>query len=257
MKKKYRNIYMIWICLLMLLSGCAKKEEKEEPTEEPLNDVEQYIIREEDPFPYEELNKLFDTYHYSYGDYIGELWFASGLINESVVQGQSNDTYLRTYWKTMEYDSAGSIFMDFRNSLQDQNIVIYGHYVYLSKDPSGTKMFTPLRFLSEEENYEENKTFYLLLNGEIREYEICVVYYCPLYNDNTETGEDMQYYTTNFTEEYFNTYKAAILKEAFYDTGVDFDYSDRFVTLQTCVENRDDLREIVLAKEVKRYDTKK
>ena len=38
----------------------------------------------------------------------------------------------------------------------------------------------------------------------------------------------------------------------FYDTGVSVDYNDKLLTLQTCVENHSELREIVLLKEVSR-----
>ena len=249
MKKRF----LLLLALLMLLAGCSKEAviEEEEVIEELIEEIEEEEIAvEEDPFDYVFLNQLLETNREINKDYIGELWFESELVHESVVQGATNDTYLRKNWKTGEYESSGSIFVDFRNTLEDQNIIIYGHYVYLSKDPNGDRVFTPLRFLTEEENYEDNKTFYLLLDGEIRVYEIAVVYYCQLVNNNTEARTDMQYYFTNYDESYFETYKAAIQKAAFYDTGVDFGFNDKFVTLQTCVENRDDLREIILAKQV-------
>ena len=65
------------------------------------------------------------------------------------------------------------------------------------------------------------------------------MYYCELEAENGEyiyTRDDMQYYWTNQGEEYYNS-----------------DFSNQFLTLQTCVENHDELLEIVLCKEVGRY----
>ena len=42
----------------------------------------------------------------------------------------------------------------------------------------------------------------------------------------------------------------------FYNTGIEITPVDRFLTLQTCVENRDDLRLIVIAKEVEVIKTR-
>ena len=55
-------------------------------------------------------------------DYIGTLKFQNGIIEEAVVQGEDNDEYLRTNWRTGEYDEEGSIFMDSENKLTDQTV---------------------------------------------------------------------------------------------------------------------------------------
>jgi len=260
-----KKISVILLILLMLLStACSKTPEEETPVDPEPEKQEEVVDPEpekevpyENTLDYKELNYQYNTMKSSYGDYVGEIFFESDLVNLPFVQGASNDTYLRTDFQTGQYDSSGSIFMDYRNTLDDQNIIIYGHYVYLSKDPSGEKKFTPLRFLTEEENYEANKYFYLLLDGELRKYEIASVYYCQLSDAKGywETDPDMQYYITNYSEGYFNAYKEKIKEVEFYDTGVDFNYEDKFVTLQTCVENREDLREIVLGKLVRVVDT--
>ena len=120
-------------------------------------------------------------------DYIGNIIFDSGLIDLPIVQatdvydrngnlytfyteeGQlvedvedytGNDVYIWTNWKTREYDpygDGGSVFMDFRNNLKDQNLIIYGHHFARDFDPSGSKQFTPLDALPEEENYETKR----------------------------------------------------------------------------------------------------
>ncbi len=192
------------------------------------------------------------------GDYIGTIEFESGLISQPFVQGSDNSVYYRTNWKTMEYDIEGTVFLDSANTLDDQNLILIGHYVYESLDSTRTHMFTPLAKLIDQNNYEDNKYVKLYLENEVREYEIAYVYYCQLIFDeyNGEsfyyTEDGYEFYIPNYTEEMFDNYISTIKENAFYDTGVDVDYKDKILTLQTCVENRDDLREIVVLKEISR-----
>ena len=189
-------------------------------------------------------------------DYIAQLKFESGLLEFPVLQGESNDTYISTDWQTMEYDIEGSIFMDYRNRYEepneDENLIIYGHYVYADESAK----FGPLHELKEEANYEANKYITLEFANEIRRYEVAKVFYCELIDDGNGnylyTREDMQYHHTNFDEEYFNEYMEAVDEAEFYDTGVEISHDDHLLTLQTCVRNRDDLRLIVIAKEIER-----
>ena len=262
-----RKLSVILLAFLLLLSvACSKKEEPLPPEEEggpeevvPEVPAEEEVIETppyEETLNYEEMSSHYDEMKSQYKDYVGEIFFESGLIDLPFVQGASNDTYLRTDFMTGKYDSSGSIFMDYRNYLNDENVIIYGHYVYLTKDPSGTRMFTPLRFLTEEENYEENKYFYLAVNGELRKYEIAVVYICQLYDVDGywATTYQNQYYIPNYDKDYFEEYKAAIYQQACYQTGVDITHRDKLVTLQTCIEDHEDQREIVVAKLVRTMD---
>lgn len=244
--KKTIILLLIVIILIFVCLFCYKKLPKK--TESKTNNIVQ--IEEETKNP--NINYDFDWnfYHNKNEDFVGYLEFESGLISIPFVQGQTNDTYIRTNWETMNYDEEGSVFLDANNSLSDQNLVIYGHYIYPEYDSSRLHKFTPLEKLLKEENYEANKTVYLYLENEIRTYEVVAVYLCPINKDET-TDENLQYYWTKFDSDYFNTtYKQAVLNAEEYDTGVYFGYEDKFLTLQTCVENHSELREIVLLKEI-------
>lgn len=188
-------------------------------------------------------------------DYQGTLFFDSGLIVQPFVQSYDNSAYLRINWVDGSYDEGGSNFLDYECTPESQNLIIYGHYAYPSYDPTGTSRFTPLAQLANEENYEANKTVYLLLENEIREYEVAVVYYAQLINSDGVyyTRDDEMYNLTSFTDDYFNLYYSTIKAEQQYETGVECTNADRFLTLQTCVENRADLREIVLCRQVNTY----
>lgn len=204
------------------------------------------------------VKELWDTYSVKSNDYVGRISFESGLIDLPFVQGSDNNTYYRTDWETMKYDEEGSIFLDSSNTLDDQNLILIGHYVYASYDASGTHKFTPLAKLIDKENYENNKYVKLYFKDEVRRYEIAYVYYCELIEDEYEgekffyTEDGFEFYYPNYSEEQFNKYIDTVKKNAFYDTGVSINYNDKLLTLQTCVENHNELREIVLLKEIDR-----
>lgn len=265
MKKKKNNslIYVAIVVLSILLvfgivilvfdpfSFFVKKEDDpivkvDEPMVE-VNEDEKALV-----------NTLWETNSAKSDDYVGTITFESGIIDLPFVQGVSNDTYYRTDWETMKYDEEGSIYLDSSNTLDDQNLILIGHYVYASYDASGTHKFTPLAKLIDKEKYENNKYVKLYLENEVRRYEIAYVYYCELIEDEYDgekfsyTNDGFEFYYPNYTEERFNKYIDTVKKNAFYDTGVSITYNDKLLTLQTCVENHDELREIVLLKEINR-----
>ena len=142
------------------------------------------------------------------------------LVDEQVVHSDDNEYYLN-YNADNEKDTQGAIFMDYRNTLDDQNIILYGHYVYYDENAK----FTPLTKLTEQANYEDNKYITFEMMDETRTYEIA-------YGDE------------------FDSYIDYISQKAFYDTGVNISASDHILTLQTCVRNREDLRLIIVAKQI-------
>ena len=287
MKNKKRLIYILIsliavlsIVLGLLFSGVIdisnKTDEPEiiEPDEEP-----EVIVQ-----PYRDIwleNKAIND------DYQGEIIFESGLINKSFVQAKScfdkdgnlytfysekgklitnpdgltgNDVYIWTNWKDRTYDYdilGGSVFMDYRNELDDQNLIIYGHHfsVQGGHDPKRVKAFTPLELLLDEKNYEDNKYLELVLDNKTNKYELVCVY---IFDSEDEYCLDKcQYYRTEYNydefldivdSEYYNSYIKAIKDKALYDTNVELNNNDKTLTLQTCIAGSNTLYEICVFK---------
>ena len=129
------------------------------------------------------------------------------------------------------------------------------HYIYEFRNPDRTLVFTPLARLMDYSVWEENRYVTLLTNNEVRYYEICAVYDCPL--DTMADGsqycrEGLEYNLLSFDKDYFAVYKSNIHKFEYYSTGVEFYDTDHFLTLQTCIENHHESREIVLCRELER-----
>ncbi len=222
-------------------------------------------------------------------DYVGDIVFESGIIDVSFVQAKSvykdngelykfytedgrlvtdpegytgNDVYIWTYWKTGKYDyndNGGSTFMDYRNTLYDQNLIIYGHHFSVWNDQTRTKAFTPLELFLEQKNYMSNRYLKLILEKEVRTYVLAVVYEFDASQDRF--FRDMQYWRTSYDYDdynnnsydpgYYEKYIENIKKEQLYDTGVELTTADKTLTLQTCISGyTGELYEILVFKEL-------
>ncbi len=186
-------------------------------------------------------------------DLTGILYFQSGLIHQPVFQGYDNDYYLYHDWQTGEYLSWGCAAMDYTSdpAAQKMNTVIYGHYVYPERTPDRTIMFTPLGLLMQEENYEANKYLAYMTEDTIHYYEIALVFDVPL-EDHIYIPDGFWYHLTDYEESFWNDFIRNARGRQYYETGVDLTYGDHTLTLQTCIEDLPDNREIVLCKEIAR-----
>ena len=216
-------------------------------------------------------------------DYIAQIVFDSGLIDLPVVQAKDvyrkdgslytfytedgelvkdpagfngNDVYIWTSWKTGEYDpegEGGSVFMDYRNEIDDQNIIIYGHHFARDYDPEGKKQFTPLDLLLKEENYEANKSLKLILEDEVREYIITNVFRISVLNDyqiqivRTDMNKDLSGIEDPDFFEGFIDYMDEI---SLYDTGEKLNADYNILTLITCIQHQPELRQVIVCREM-------
>lgn len=169
-------------------------------------------------------------------DFVGWIKFDSGLINLPFMQ--NGDFYLRRDFNK-NWDSCGTPYMNPNQKLDSDNITIYGHYVYIDE----LAMFTPLDKLRFPENYEENKIFRLYLDGEIRTYQVAAVVEYNIYGD-------WLFDVSAYSQEEWKSYLDYADQHKLYETGVELDVNNRYVTLQTCIRNRSNDRTIIVGKEI-------
>ena len=172
-------------------------------------------------------------------DFVGWLSFKSGLVNQPVVQSRDNVFYL-THSFFGKKSSIGTAFLDYNQNLDMQNITIYGHLVYRDN----TLMFSPLQKLVNQANYDANRYFSFSTETEVRNYEVAIVFYY----DVEEDAYTLPYYYGSFDEETFNQYVQHAKEKQFYETGVKLTYEDSIITLQTCVQGKENLRLIIVGK---------
>lgn len=157
------------------------------------------------------------------------------VINYPVVQAADNDYYLYRMFNG-EYNGAGSIFIDYRNStpFESFNTIIHGHRM---KDGS---MFKPLIQYRDMSYFNEHKVMQITTPDMKYDLEIFAVVTIPA---------DSNMYKLNFTDdEERQDYLDKIYKKSEIDTGVEATPDDRIVMMSTCDYEFDDARLCVYGK---------
>lgn len=259
MKKKNKSLKITLIVVLIITILCGvfviKKISKNDVDNNNKDEVIEDIV--ENNHEYDDLIKLYEENKNINDDYVGQLYFDSKLIDLPVVQGDTNDEYMSTDWKTMEYDIGGTIFVDCSNKIDtDQNIIIYGHNFNTSFDPNSEKMFSPLRILREKDNYEDNKIINLFLGDRLLRYQIYATYRVKIVTEDgvQYIAEDEPIYVIcNYTNDEFDDYIKRVKERQYYDTGMNVENYDRLLTLQTCIDGQED-KYIILSKLIDEID---
>ena len=147
-------------------------------------------------------------------------------IEYPIVKSTDNNYYL-THSFDKSYNSAGWIFADYRNRIdnKDKNIIIYGHN---RRDGS---MFGSLKNIltSEWQNNKDNYKIPFITENEKSEYQVFSVYKI----------ENEDYYTTTgfSNDEEFQAFINKIKSRSEKDFGVEVSSNDKIITLSTCADN--------------------
>ena len=174
-------------------------------------------------------------------DLIAWLESDSGSVRLPVVQHPVHDYYLRRSFYG-SYSEQGTPFMDENSVPEDTNILIYGHNVYYDENAQ----FSPVARMTDQEEYEKNRYFSLYLEDEVRRYAVTHVYYLT-----AEEYEDYDFQRPDFdSEKEWNEWIALPDSHNLIQSDDCLRYGNRFITLQTCKKWDDDVRIIVLAKEI-------
>ena len=168
-------------------------------------------------------------------DYIGWLKAPGGSIDMPVVQTADNGYYLKRDFerKSSKY---GNPFADYRCNLDPMstNLIIYGHHM------SNGTIFTYLTRYKQANVVKNNPIITLeMANGTTHQYKIVSVL---VINGRPEDDNNHVFYanTPEFPNaESFNGYVRQIKARSYVDTGVDIQYGDKLISLQTCVYDFD------------------
>lgn len=111
-------------------------------------------------------------------------------------------------------------------------------------------MFGDLDLYGKESFYKEHPTVSFDTLYEERTYEIVAVFRSQVYNVDDEVFKYYQFYEVD-TQEEFEDFYENIKEQSLYDTGVEAEFGDTFLTLSTCAYHVKDGRLVVVAKRVK------
>lgn len=163
-------------------------------------------------------------------------------IDYPVVYSADNEFYL-THNAHKNKDINGAIFMDMDNTVEDDNIIFYGHTM------KAKNMFTTLRNFREENFFLGDNNIHVEYESSIRTYEPVAVITLDLTNE-----EDVFFFINHRTwdkqmnaVDYVNNFKEGILwkKARLYP-------DDKLITLCTCTYETSDARLLVIGREISR-----
>lgn len=176
-------------------------------------------------------------------DLVGWLSIAGMKIDYPVMQNEDDEYYLHHdfYGNDSKY---GCLYVRERADLNDgTNFVIYGHNM---KDGS---MFGDLDLYKDEGFYQEHSVISFDTLYEERIYEIVAVFPSQVYSEQEDAFKYYQFYEAD-TQEEFDDFYDNIKELSLYDTGVEAQFGDTFLTLSTCAYHVTDGRLVVVAKRV-------
>ena len=159
-------------------------------------------------------------------DTVGWLKINNTDIDFPVVQGKNNDYYMTHNFKK-EYNSAGWIFADYRNTFNgtDKNTIIYGHN---RRDGS---MFSSLNNVLDQLWYTSQDNHIITLHTPTK-----TLYYqvFAAYSVNAEEFDN----STNFklSKEY-QDYLDTAINRSVYNFNVEVTTLDKILTIYTCANN--------------------
>lgn len=173
-------------------------------------------------------------------DIKGWIMYNNKKINYPIVQTNNNKYYL-THTFEKKYNTAGSIFIDYRNqNFDDKNLVMYGHSM------DDRSMFGSLEDVDKNGFFENDTNNYIkivALDNTIFLYQIFSYYIIP---------KEEYYITTQFSNESsYQKFINLIKERSRKDFNIDVNVNDKILTLSTCygVGNTNN-RRVIHAKKV-------
>lgn len=223
-------IYIMTVVFILSLYNLYKIFNEYKRNKDTYREVVDIVVSDDEiSIKNEEYNRLKEINE----DYLFWIFVPNTNINYPVVKPDNNEEYLYKNFKGEE-NKGGSIFIDSRNTLEDDNIILHGHNM---KDKS---MFGTLPNLLKSEFLNDNKNIYIYLENEVLEYEIFSVY--------VTHGEDFPYKRNFLDYEDFYNYIDSAMNKSVQSLRYDDDGKKNIITLSTCTNATGDERTIVNAK---------
>lgn len=231
--KKFINIvkiilYFIIIVCLIIIGVKKYNYYKSNKTYDSIREIKNNDIVSD-----EENNKFNDMYEELKSinhDYKFWITLEDTKIDYPVVQGEDNNFYLSNdFYK--ENSISGTIFLDYKNNLEDKNLILYGHNM---RDGS---MFAAINKFKEKYFFDSGK-IKIVTENEERSYEVFSVF--------VEDANTINLQSKFNSEEDYIAYINELKKKSYYKKEIDSDFSN-IITLYTCSYEFENARTIVCA----------
>lgn len=238
--------------------GTEDGMEYETEYKEQMNDrIKESVETEEIILPPPVLPDYRELYSWN-TDMVGWLCIGGTSIDYPVMQTPEDENYYlyRDFYK--EKDSNGCLIMDTDSTVgsgtaaceykdgtkPSTNLIIHGHTM-----KSGA-MFGNLKLYADEMYGMEHSVICFDSLYEKREYELLAVFYSQVYYKSDDVFKYYNFFQAD-TQEEFDYWYENIKKMSLYDTGVNAELGDEFITLSCCSYHTEDGRFVVVGRRVK------
>ena len=109
-------------------------------------------------------------------------------------------------------------------------------------------MFAGILFYKDKSYWKEHPVISFDTPYENGEYEVMSAFYSKVYMSDEENVFKYYKYTDLTDKKVFDEYAKQVKAAALYDTGVDAEYGDEFITLSTCAYHTENGRFVVIAR---------
>lgn len=153
-------------------------------------------------------------------DVVAWIYIPGTHVNYPVVQGSDNNYYLNRLF-TKQWNSAGAIFVDYRNAsdFSDWHTIIYGH------EMNNRTMFNDLKLYEDQDFYDQQPVGYLITPDQT---------YLIEFFSGYVSSVDTNAWDLNFTEDSFASWLKDLQSRSAFTSQVQPQVGDRVVTLSTC-----------------------
>lgn len=190
-------------------------------------------------------------------DMIGWLTIEDTVIDYPVMQTMDDEQYYLKRNFEKEADDNGCLIMDTDSVVGEgsrefgyaeekepsSNLIIHGHNM-----KSGN-MFGDLDLYKEESYGKEHNIICFDSIYEKREYELISVFYSQVFYQHEEVFKYYKFFQAD-TQEEFDDWYTNIKEMSLYDTGVEAELGDEFITLSVCAYHVEDGRFVVVGKRI-------
>lgn len=191
-------------------------------------------------------------------DMIGWLKIEDTVIDYPVMQTMEDEQYYLRRNFEKEDDDNGCLIMDTDSVVGEgsrefgyvedkepsTNLIIHGHNMR-----SGN-MFGKLSLYEDKTYGKEHSIICFDSIYEKREYELISVFYSKIFYQHEDVFKYYKFFQADTQEEFDNWYHN-IKQKSLYDTGVEAEFGDEFITLSVCAYHVRDGRFVVVGKRIK------
>ena len=249
--KRNANIYVsiisgFLLCFLLSLTFIISYYQDSAKQEAIYDGLVEVVEEEKIKNDESDLLKEYQDLYLQNDDMVGWIKIDGTKINYPVMQTVDEPNFYLRRGFDKKYTIYGCPYMQENCNVDkpSDNLVIYGHHMN-----DGT-MFANLMKYTKKSFWEEHKTIVFDTLEEHKEYEVMAAFKTVVYSDSPESFKYYHFVDAE-NEEEFNAFVEKCKELSFYDTGVEVEYGDKFITLSTCEYSKKNSRMVVVAKRVK------